>query len=478
MAPGDPLDEFDSELATTETPGRLVPFDGALRPPAGARQVIETVESHAGATNANPFPRVLPVETDDRRDEHGSAPPLASAPHAPTTAPLFSLEEILRREMAINWDEAVAVVEEVCALLSPVETGVPSPSDLFIADNNVVRRDGARAESDVTSAGRLLHSLLSTAGGTPVPLRLFVTQASAHGTYASIAAFAKALAYFGKPGRRELIRALYLRCASATATLPVTVRPADPKRDAPPASAPQPARPRRSVPRWAVAAFAAIVLPSAVVWVWSMRSRFAGDTMLPSLVAQAREAVGRLGIGSPAEQAASATPAAAPPALRRDAGTGSRVGSLATDAPRLVSRALTSPDEVRPRSRRRPRPLMPVLVQSPPSSELSARNADETEREAKMLAIYSGRDADVEPPVLLYPQIPTNLMLAGENRLNIMELLISETGSVDQVRLVAGPSRLPDVMLLSGAKAWRFKPASRDGEAVRYRALVSWAGTP
>jgi hypothetical protein len=94
------------------------------------------------------------------------------------------------------------------------------------------------------------------------------------------------------------------------------------------------------------------------------------------------------------------------------------------------------------------------------------------------LAIYSGRDADVEPPVLLYPQIPTNLMLAGENRLNIMELLISETGSVDQVRLVAGPSRLPDVMLLSGAKAWRFKPASRDGETVRYRALVSWAGTP
>jgi hypothetical protein len=33
-------------------------------------------------------------------------------------------------------------------------------------------------------------------------------------------------------------------------------------------------------------------------------------------------------------------------------------------------------------------------------------------------------------------------------------------------------------MLLSGAKAWRFQPASRDGEAVRYRALVSWAGTP
>ena len=409
MAPGDPLDEFDSERATTETPGRLVPFDAPPRPPAGARPLIETVEPRAGVKDANASSRAAsPVGTDDALpDESGSAPPpLAGAPGAPTTAPLHSLEEILRREVAINWDEAVAVVEEVCALLSPVETGVPGPSDLFIADNTVVRRDRARAESDVTSAGRLLHSLLSTAGSTPVPLRLFVTQANAQGTYASIAAFSKALAYFGKPGRRELIRALYLRCASAASSLPATVRPAEPKRDAPPASTPQPARSRRSVPRWAVAAFAVIVLPAAVVWVWSMRSRFAGDTMLPSLVAQAREAVGRLGIGSPAEQAASATPAAAPPALRRDAGTGSRVGSLATDAPRLVSRALASADEVRPRSRRRPRPLMPVLVQSPPSAELSARNADETEREAITLAIYSGRDADVEPPVLLLPTDP------------------------------------------------------------------------
>jgi hypothetical protein len=97
---------------------------------------------------------------------------------------------------------------------------------------------------------------------------------------------------------------------------------------------------------------------------------------------------------------------------------------------------------------------------------------------AAILTIYSGEDADVDPPVLLYPQIPANVMLAGEDRLNIMEVLVSETGSVERVQLLAGPSRLPDVMLLSGAKAWRFKPASRDGETVRYRALVSWAGTP
>ena len=453
MATADPLDEFSSELASAKI----------RRPTANP-----------------PSPAPVPAEIDHAvPNEYAAATPqLASAPRSPMAAPLLSLEEIVRREVPINWDEAVAVIEEVCVLSAPVETGVPAPSDLFIADGTVARRDGARVASDVSSAGRLLHSLLSTAGSTPVPLRLFVTQASAQGTYASIAAFAQALAYFGKAGRRDLIRALYLRCATAATSMPATVRPADPKPEVPTPVAPQPARKRPTLPRWAVAMLAAVALSAAGLWVWSMRSSFAGDALLPSLVAQAREAIGSLGIGTPADQPAPVSDAAPPPELKRGAGAGSRLAGSPSDAPRLISRAIGSPAEARSGSRRRPRALVPVLVQPPTSAQLSARSGDETERETVRLTIYSGKDADVEPPLLLHPQIPTNLMLAGEDRLNIMELLISETGSVERVHLVAGPSRLPDVMLLSGAKAWRFKPASRDGEAVRYRALVSWAGTP
>src|SRR4029450_12028476 len=156
----------------------------------------------------------------------------------------------------INWDEAVAVVEDVCALLAPTETGIPDGADLFLTDGAIVRRHGARAQSDLTSAGRLLHSLLSTASSTPVPLRLFVTQASAQGTYASIAAFASALKYFGKPGRAELIRALSPRCAPTATLTPAPVHAVEPRRDDSRASALQPARPRRSIPRWAIASFA------------------------------------------------------------------------------------------------------------------------------------------------------------------------------------------------------------------------------
>ena len=394
----------------------------------------------------------------------------------PNTAALCSLEEILRREVAINWDEAVALVEEVCSVASPAETGVPEPADLYLADGTVVRGDAGRAQSDVSSAGRLLHSLLSGAGTTPVPLRLFVTQASAQGAHASLAEFAKALAYFGKANRTELIRALYRRCANGPAPSRVAARASEPKREPRHELETKPARRRRTIPRWAVAMIAAVILSAAAVAVWSMRSRFGADVQFSSLVAQAREAVGRMGVLPPAEPASAASPVVAPEPKRATAARS--VGALPTDAPRLVSRALGPRNTAQTRNRRRPSPVLPVLVVPPPSAELSARSADETAREALTHTVYSSTDADVEAPILLYPQIPANLMLAGESRLNIMELLVSETGLVETVRLVAGPSRLPDVMLLSGAKAWRFKPASRDGEAVRYRALVSWAGTP
>jgi hypothetical protein len=426
MPTADPLDEFSSELATVETPAQP-------RPPEAIPQ--------------------------------------------PAAAALVSLEDILQREVPINWDEAVAVVEDVCALLAPAEAGVPDAADLFITDGAVVQRQRARAQSDVTGAGRLLHSLLSTASNTPVPLRLFVTQASAQGAYASIAAFASALAYFGKPARRELIRTLYLRCTAAANATAAPVHAPEPKRNDPPAPAPQPARPRRAVPLWAIASLAAIVLSVVGVRLWLMRSNLGTEATLPSLIADVREAMGKLVNGnSPAEQ--TEPPAAVAPPARADARADTRVDHRPAEAPHLVSRTIGSPSAPRRPSPRRPSPSMPVLVAAPQSAELSARNADEAARAAIALTIYSSRDADVEPPLLLYPQIPTNLMLAGENRLNIMELLISETGSVEQVRLVAGPSRLPDVMLLSGAKAWRFQPASREGEPVRYRALVSWAGTP
>ena len=59
-----------------------------------------------------------------------------------------------------------------------------------------------------------------------------------------------------------------------------------------------------------------------------------------------------------------------------------------------------------------------------------------------------------------------------------MELIISEDGTVEQVKLLSDPKRMTDMMLLSGAKTWRFDPARREGTPVRYRLVFMWEATP
>jgi outer membrane biosynthesis protein TonB len=61
--------------------------------------------------------------------------------------------------------------------------------------------------------------------------------------------------------------------------------------------------------------------------------------------------------------------------------------------------------------------------------------------------------------------------------MNTMELLISPQGRVEQVRLISPTKRMTDMLLLSGAKTWKFAPALRDGEPVRYRTMFSWEVT-
>jgi hypothetical protein len=45
------------------------------------------------------------------------------------------------------------------------------------------------------------------------------------------------------------------------------------------------------------------------------------------------------------------------------------------------------------------------------------------------------------------------------------------------VRLISAARRMTDMMLLSGAKSWRFAPALLDGQPVRYRITINWSAT-
>jgi len=104
-----------------------------------------------------------------------------------------------------------------------------------------------------------------------------------------------------------------------------------------------------------------------------------------------------------------------------------------------------------------------------PAAEATAAVVDDT--------IYSAQDRDVIPPQT-DEKLPGPAISAWTTRTNEMEVIVSQTGAVERVRLVTPPQRMPDMFALSRAKVWMFKPAMKDGRPVRYRLLLTWEVNP
>jgi TonB family protein len=79
--------------------------------------------------------------------------------------------------------------------------------------------------------------------------------------------------------------------------------------------------------------------------------------------------------------------------------------------------------------------------------------------------VYSSSDAAVRPPVPLRPQLPT--LPTPTSRTSYYEILVDENGAAQSVRVISPVRRYYDGMLVAAAKAWKFKPATRDGRPVK-----------
>ena len=101
----------------------------------------------------------------------------------------------------------------------------------------------------------------------------------------------------------------------------------------------------------------------------------------------------------------------------------------------------------------------------------------ETFEEVKDSSVYSARDADVAPPVAIYPQQLGRMPLGvAPEDLAMIEVLINTDGTVAEVRAKESPQSLDDAMMItmsmSAAKTWRFQPAQKEGRPVRYRQIL------
>lgn len=406
------------------------------------------------------------------------------------------VSDVLARGVTIRWDEAVALLQEIVETITASggdEAPMPAFEDVLLDEQGGVRVSSARrGERGPVAAGRALHALLATAD-IPLPLRLFVTQANAPETHKTIKAFAEALAYFGKPGRADLIRAI---CERYRSTVPAASTASAPGRPATPPLPPNPARgdqvleQRRTAPQWLMPAAVAVCVASLAAVIWLGLLGGGASSTAASAVAEATDAT------------AEATPTS------KDASTSQKngkrpgpKGTVAQRAPEPTTRARpqSTPGDRAPRrdvARTSSAPLFdPSAARATEALEAQARETTKATvplipasreyviapRENEATTIYSAADADVQPPVMMYPSLPPTVFVARNadvTVVNRMELVIAPDGTVERVRLVNGPQRMPDMMLLSGAKLWKFSPATRNGEAVRYRTTVTWSGFP
>jgi hypothetical protein len=110
---------------------------------------------------------------------------------------------------------------------------------------------------------------------------------------------------------------------------------------------------------------------------------------------------------------------------------------------------------------------------------LSAAPAPEaTQSYANPAALYSEQDQDVRPPQPIDVDLPRPAVASWATIKNAMEVIVAGDGNVERVKWLGPPQRMPDMMLLSRAKLWRFDPAVKDGQPVRYRLVLTWEVNP
>jgi hypothetical protein len=88
--------------------------------------------------------------------------------------------------------------------------------------------------------------------------------------------------------------------------------------------------------------------------------------------------------------------------------------------------------------------------------------------------VYSRADSAVTPPRPLSRQFPaTTPNGVPANRVGTLEMVIGRDGTVEFVKLHTPLNRYHERMIVSAAKAWLYRPATRGGKPVRYRLTVT-----
>jgi hypothetical protein len=416
---------------------------------------------------------------------------------------MLSLDDLRSSAVALDWHEAVAAAAALGALLVDAEAAsCPRPVDVTLLPSGDLRITGpGRIEGSAGAGVAFVLAQLLESAPHPAQLRqLIESYTDDDGSDAAgmrdAASFIVALAFFERPGRRDVLAAVALRAEPtierarrATALEALTERTRQ-------AAAPEPA----PVPVAAVPGD--VEAGGGNDWHPRPQSE-AARLILPAVVGLAAFlAVGYLAA------AWFDRPSPPPPAPRVEEDlpmSGADPPSAPTASP-VVAPARPTPVTPRPRP-----PAGPVTAPPPASSPTPglpppstgpapaadpgpapARTIDVViaEREGRVVSpavapvrptsrgatagrIFSSGDPQVTPAVLIRPRLPENPAPdVPEEQIGTLEFVVTETGTVEHVHLVSPANRYQERMLVAAAKTWQFRPATRDGRPVRYRTRI------
>jgi hypothetical protein len=79
------------------------------------------------------------------------------------------------------------------------------------------------------------------------------------------------------------------------------------------------------------------------------------------------------------------------------------------------------------------------------------------------------------PPVAILqnvPPIPSSLLRVTQLKAGVLELMIDETGKVEDAKFLSPIHPVYDGMVTNAAKGWKYKPATADGKPIKYRKTI------
>ena len=414
---------------------------------------------------------------------------------------MLSLNDLRSPAAGLDWHEAVAVGAALGTLLVEAQAhSCPRPADVTLLPSGDLRVTGS-GHADGSAAAGVAHLLgqLLEAAPHPAELRLLVeacatdARSGAAGIDA-VADFVSELAFFERPGRREVLSAVALRAepaierarrtaaldaltertrlAAATGAPPAAAvaKASEPGADDGAADWDQPDQ----------GGAGRLIVPAAVGLTAFLAVAYGATAWFdrPAPPTPRAEAVeDDLPISAPGQRAApSGSPASAPRPRPSVAPPRDRPSGAPVDEPPPGGAATPAAPGPAPGAPPAPSPrTVDVLVAERDGRVLPSTVAPQrpASRAVPSGHVYQADDPQVTPAVLIRPHLPDSPPPdVPEEQVGTLEFVVTESGTVEHVHLVSPANRYQERMLVAAAKNWQFRPATRDGRPVRFRIRI------